>query len=224
MNCRDVEERLDDYVDGIVPDAEAAEVKRHLEGCEACRQGELELRSLLTQATALPGEAKPDADLWPGIRQRILRSNVVHGYFEGLPPRAWRPAVAAAAGLLIIVSTALAGYLLGRRSAADEAQAPRTRSVQLDPAAPHSLFIMETEFAEARQDLLKLLEQRKDSLTPKTLAMIQDNLRLIDQSLSEIRIALEQDPANPDLARLLAATYRGGVDLLQRANSWSARM
>ncbi len=37
MTCREVIEILADYVDGVMPAALAAELERHLEGCDPCR-------------------------------------------------------------------------------------------------------------------------------------------------------------------------------------------
>ena len=37
MTCRDAIEILDDYVDGVMPAEQAAELERHLAGCEPCR-------------------------------------------------------------------------------------------------------------------------------------------------------------------------------------------
>ena len=37
MTCRAVIAVLDDFVDGVMPAALAAELERHLEGCEPCR-------------------------------------------------------------------------------------------------------------------------------------------------------------------------------------------
>ena len=37
MTCRDAIAVLDDFVDGVMPAALAAELARHLDGCEPCR-------------------------------------------------------------------------------------------------------------------------------------------------------------------------------------------
>ena len=37
MTCRDAIGVLDDFVDGVMPAALAAELARHLQGCEPCR-------------------------------------------------------------------------------------------------------------------------------------------------------------------------------------------
>jgi anti-sigma factor RsiW len=37
VSCREAIEVLDDFIDGIMPAALAAELERHLVGCEPCR-------------------------------------------------------------------------------------------------------------------------------------------------------------------------------------------
>ena len=39
---------------------------------------------------------------------------------------------------------------------------------------------------------------------------------MIDEALGEVRAALDKDPGNPELTRMLAATHRKKVDVLRR--------
>jgi len=71
MNCKKIEPRLHDYVDGLLAAAEKLEVERHLATCANCR-GELEfLNSLRQQVAALPSSLEPPHDLWPEIAERL---------------------------------------------------------------------------------------------------------------------------------------------------------
>jgi hypothetical protein len=56
------------------------------------------------------------------------------------------------------------------------------------------------------------------------LQNVEDNLKIIDDSVAEIQVALDQNPASPGLNRMLLAAYRREVELLQRVNAWYARM
>jgi anti-sigma factor RsiW len=76
VRCPEVRERLDDFVDGHLAPDDVADLKRHLAGCEGCREEERELRDLLSRASSLKVEAAPTRDLWPGIRDRIERRGV----------------------------------------------------------------------------------------------------------------------------------------------------
>ena len=78
MTCQELDERLDDWVDGALPAAAAAEVEAHLLSCALCRERERRLRQVLAHAAALPRSVAPPRDLWPGIaRQRRARAVVV---------------------------------------------------------------------------------------------------------------------------------------------------
>src|SRR5258708_23093299 len=71
MTCSEAEDRLDDYVDGLLPGAEFQEMELHLAGCPPCREQERRLRAVLAQAAALPKRLSPPPDPWPGIAERI---------------------------------------------------------------------------------------------------------------------------------------------------------
>jgi hypothetical protein len=65
------EQRLGDYVDGVLSENEAAEVERRLAESAGARATVDFLRSLRVQAERLPEAIEPDRDLWPGIRARM---------------------------------------------------------------------------------------------------------------------------------------------------------
>ena len=74
----------------------------------------------------------------------------------------------------------------------------------------------ERDYEAAANALLAALQQRRRALTPETIAGVQQNLQVIDRALVEVRQALAQDPHNPELNRMLVATHRKKVDVLQR--------
>jgi hypothetical protein len=78
------------------------------------------------------------------------------------------------------------------------------------------LEAMERDYQAAANALLGALQARKAELAPETLASVERNLAVIDEALAEVRRALEKDPGNPDLNRMLVATHRKKVDVLRR--------
>jgi len=205
---------LDDHVNGDLSADVAADLARHLAVCQGCRTEERELRALLARASSLARDVTPERDLWPEIRDRIERRSV-DAFFEVGSWATWRTAAAA---VLILATTAVVSYWLGRSS------------VTFPPSAgaesPGATLAggVETEFAEARLKLRAWLADNRGSLPPDSLQRIEGNLRVIDDSIAQIRAALDKDPTSPELNRLLLATYRREVQLLQRANAWSARI
>lgn len=71
MTCDEIHERLNDYVDGLIPDEEISRLEAHLDRCSRCQEDLRRLRSLLTSAGALPKSLSPGRDLWPSISARI---------------------------------------------------------------------------------------------------------------------------------------------------------
>ena len=210
MKCAETLDRLDDLVDGVLPEPERLEVEAHLASCDACRKEEQRLRAILAAARALPGEKTPPRDLWPEIAQAIGAKRVVPLEF-GRPkaPRWWMPALAAAA-VLAAVATVVA--LRGAPPFGE----PGAGTVV--PVARGHVDLLDAEqgYARAADELLAALAERRDSLSPETRASVDRNLAVIDQALKEIRDALQKEPGNAELTRMLASTHRKKVDVLRR--------
>ena len=216
MTCKDVVARLDDYVDGALPARQARDLEGHLESCPECRRQERSLRALLEQAAALPKQLQPSRDLWPDIATRIPeRQRVVP--IRRWRPALWNPALAAAAVLLIALSSAVTAFLM--RGSQGPVEVTESPGVVLQPAVmgTGSLAIgeAEQEYERAAQALLASLEARRDSLAPETVRVVERNLKAIDAALREVHQALEQDPGNPGLVRMLASTHRKRIKILQ---------
>ena len=199
MTCREVDDRLDDYVDGTLPEGEFQEVELHLASCEACRKAERGLRRILAEAAALPRQQAPERDLWPGIAERLRP-----------PARASWTLLAAAAAVVL----ALAGALF-LRDGSTPLPGPRTVPVAVTSESP-ALAEAESDYARASAALLAALYERRQSFSPETIASVEKNLEVIDGALAEVREALRRDPENPELTRMLAATHRRKVDVLRR--------
>jgi predicted anti-sigma-YlaC factor YlaD len=200
MTCREVDDRLDDYVDGTLAEGEFQEVELHLASCGECRKAERGLRRLLAEAAALPRQKSPERDLWPGIAGR-LRPRTMQG--------SWTFLAAAAA-----VALALAGsFFLGKGSA--PVAGPRTVPVAVTRESP-ALAEAESDYERASAALLAALYERRESFSPETIASVEKNLEVMDHALAEVKDALRRDPENPELTRMLAATHRKKVDVLRR--------
>ena len=213
MTCEELRDRLDDWVDGALPTPQAREVEAHLAVCPSCRRDESELRQLLAHAAALPRSVAPSRDLWPAIAGRIERE-------RAWPWRlAWGPVALAAAAALVI---ALATWAVLRPATGSvhtvEIPARTTpspvaaESTRIDPA----LLAAERDYELAANALLAALQARRNELSPETLTIVERNVAVIDVALAEVRRALEVDPANPELSRMLVATHRKKLDALRR--------
>lgn len=220
LTCAQARERLDDHVDELL-DAEAArELEAHLEGCAGCR-GELrDLRRLLAEAAALPDEIEPPRELWDGIAARLEPRRRVLPFAPAL--RRWAflaPPLAAAAALLLAVGLGLRpGPAPSPEPTPGPSQTPVTGTPGLQAAAlgsSASLGQAEADYRRATEQLLESLRSGQGSLPPGTLETVEKNLSDIDRALGEIRAALESDPENAQLARLLNGTQRRKLQMLQ---------
>jgi anti-sigma factor RsiW len=115
MDCHETRKRLDAWVDGEVPTAEALRITRHLDACQACRRHGETLRRLAEALDGLPPVTAPaglSRRTLQAFRQGIHRPGMIE-WWHGLG-LAMRSAVcgAALAGLLCgaVMGTRLAAF------------------------------------------------------------------------------------------------------------------
>lgn len=211
MNCIDCIDRFDDSLDGRLEAAVEKKLREHLAGCAACAE-ELEgVRELRERAAELPRSLEPARDLWPGIASAIDDSRVVRVRFG-------RRAFLAAAAAVLVVSSVVTAYFLGRSQTAVTAEAPP--AVENGPSA---VLLASFDglgvdgYTARRRELLDALEARSHELSPDTMDVVMENLRLIDEAMDRISTALGEEPESEFLMKRLAGAYRQQIDLLQRA-------
>ena len=204
MTCHDAQDRLDDYVDGSLSEADFQQMELHLAGCAACREEEGALRALLAEAAALPPILEPVRDLWPEIAARIAAPR------PRLLLRPW-PMLAVAAALLL----GLAAVLLRPSMPSEPRSAGGVSTLVPAAASSDDLLPAEIGYARATTELLSVLHGRRERLSPDTLKVVDENLEIIDQALDQVREALRKDPGNHQLSRMLAATHQRKVDVLR---------
>jgi anti-sigma-K factor RskA len=221
MKCTTTNELLEEFRAGSLTARDADEVRRHLDGCAACRDELAAIDGLQRAAAALPRSIDPARDLWPEIAERLTSDGVVRPSFGG----AGRPATAARtvpawrwlAAAAVVIMAVMAAYQLGRSQrsgpVAHDAGPGATSSVVAASASPD----VELELQEVRDDLRARLDLRREVLDPATLQVIDDNLELIDGAIERISAALDSDPGNARLTRQLVFAYRQQIDLLRRS-------
>lgn len=210
--------RLSAYLDDeLAPDVRAA-CTAHVATCPACRETLDELAAVVAGASGLP-VSLPHRDLWPAISGRLDGSD------RG--PRPARrisfslPELALAATLLIAVTAGAAWLALTRPAtptaaveapiqAVPEASTPADENLQLANFA-------DAQFNAAVADLERILLEERYTLDPRTVLVIERNLRAIDQAIAQARQALREDPANTYLNSHLADARQRKLELLRRA-------
>ena len=123
-----------------------------------------------------------------------------------------------AAAAVLVVSSVVTAYLIGRSQAVVIAEAP-----EVVESGPSEVLLASFEglgvdnYLATRAELMAALEARSQELSPETMDVVMENLLLIDQAMNRIAEALGEDPENEFLMKQLAGAYRRQIDLLQRA-------
>lgn len=162
-----------------------------------------------------------------GRRRRSLALSGVEG-LAGWQVTLSVPQLAAAAVLLMAVSGGTAWLL---RGASPAGTVPVGVSIGITPTiqaevehTPAPGTVRPVNFADpqydaAVADLERALEERRNDLNPRTVEILERNLKLIDAAIAQARQALEEDPANSYLNQHLVDSRRRKLDLLRRATA-----
>lgn len=235
-------DRLSEYLDKDLASGARADIEAHLQTCSACRGVVEDLRALQVSTAAwAAAPAPPVEDLWPGIAARLSGPRSTAGGADARQPiaatspgapatsptpwyrRRWTvgvPELALAASLVAAVSG-----LVVYRPAAVPPPAPSDVSpvvAEVESFGSPDAGVVPVSFADAQydaaiNDLERVLLVQRDRLDPRTVIVLERNLRVIDEAIQEARQALASDPANALLNSHLASARRRKLDLLRRA-------
>jgi anti-sigma factor RsiW len=207
--------------DACSPDAESA-ARAHLRVCEECTSRLSGITALAASTAALPQEIAPPADLWADIAKDLQPRHMLRRR-----ARVWQMRhLAAAAVIIAIASSALTALVLRDRHtevANVEPPVEQLRGSGTEPALPARLASAEDGYTRSVETLQRVLDERRDSLAPSTIATVERSLRIVDSAIVEARDALARDPANRALAALFASNYERKIDLLRRATELAPR-
>jgi hypothetical protein len=185
---------------------------------------------VLKQAIDEWRDEMPARDLWGGIAQRIDGSTPMSTSTPSTSSLTTSrritftlPQLAMAATLLIAVASGLT-WIVARPPAdpaASNGPVIQAYGVTEDETGGQ---IVQANFADAQfnaavSDLERILRDDRDRLDPRTVLIIERNLKAIDAAINEARMALNDDPANPYLNSHLADARRRKLDLLRHATS-----
>ena len=217
MKCEDLDKYLDDYLGDALNVDRAKDVERHLESCPECLNKKDALARLLERSRALPKEVEPFHDLWPEIRERIERRHAGRsGRVDNVTtsPNRIFPVWAAAAVILIGVLV----YWVTQMPSDMSRNEYGMSDLQETTTAP-SIETILADYVSTRDMLFAELEKRREELDPETVKVVMENMQIIDQAAVQIREALDKDPRNRGLERMLMASYHKQVRLLRQANN-----
>lgn len=234
---------LSAYLDDELEPRERQAVDAHLEACASCA-GELDaLRRVVGFAATLPEhDTAPARELWSGILARIEPAATAPGTRHRAPgiasladaraaarrapaatPRRVSFSIAqlAAAAVLLIAVSGTAAWILRGREAAAPVPAAAIVEAEIEPTVPagevRPANFGDAQYDAAVADLERALDERRNDLNPRTVEILERNLKLIDAAIAQSRQALEEDPGNMYLTRHLVESRRRKLELLRRA-------
>ena len=238
--CEAFEAAVSEYIDGTLPPNAAASARAHAESCDRCRSLASELDAIRLETRALPA-LRPSRDLWAGIDARIrtadspLRSRSVStGMGAGRraatrwfgPQWTSRYALAAAAALVLasvgVTFTATRWWMGHNPAVVASTDSGHTRidtsgQSLITPVANTDASTSEFLYDHQIAALHQILQQRRTQLDPKTVAVLDRNLAIIDSAIVQSKSALARDPASAFLAGQLDRALNSKLDLLRTA-------
>ena len=207
-------EKLSEYLDGELLDAQRGALESHLAICGDCARALEELKAVVARAGTL-GDHPPTADLWGGIAERLAPTGVVPIDRPRRRTISFTIPQLAAAALAAITFSATGAFLAVRaRSSTVE---PIVMTVEAQPVAPAVAGFDAPRYDAAVFSLERALAAGRDQLDSTTVRVLEENLRIIDGAIADARAALAADPGNPYLNSHLAQTMLRKAALLKRA-------
>jgi anti-sigma factor RsiW len=199
IDCRSCSARLDDFLDGGLATAERDEVAAHLAACPDCRAEAEALRSILSEARALPPSLLPERELWPGIASRLPAVRQNRSVPAMVPTRSLPGWGRLAAAIALILFGAALGTMWARHTAAPQFAAEQAR------------------YTAESGELARQLAANPGAIAPATRAAVERSLGIIDRAIGEAEAALASDPGNTPLEQMLVSRYEQRLALLRHA-------
>ena len=177
---------------------------------------------ILKQAITEWRDEMPARDLWSGIQSKITAQPRVEPIRQTGGITFTLPQLAMAASLLIAVASGATWFIA--HPAVVEPKEPVIQAYGVTAEDDNGGQIIKANFADAQynaavSDLEKVLRDERDRLDPRTVLIIERNLKAIDDAINEARTALDNDPANPYLNSHLADARQRKLELLRHATS-----
>ena len=160
---------------------------------------------LMQAAAKLATEISPERDLWAGVAEAI----------EQPAPKRWYPMLAQAAAVVLLVgASSTITYVLTKENA--PATVIASPDMIFEQASFGNRYKLGPGFQDARNGLVSELDVELIKVSPESKADIEANLRLFQNAIAEMNVALEDDPENIHLQQRLLRTYREELALLRR--------
>ncbi len=215
MTCGELNELLVDYVDGRLAPAEQRNVERHLEVCDHCNALVTDLRTIRAAAFMLDRH-EPAPEVWTRLQAAVAAEPAPKSRRLAMPTKAnWPVWLGAAATLMLATVIGLLPLISRNANPATDAAAGAGETEISVASVAAEFAAAEKHYQKAIDDLQTIANQDTGELDPQVASVLQKNLTVIDQAISESRAALKSQPASSNAQDGLFDALRTKVALLQ---------
>ncbi|HSY82731.1 MAG TPA: zf-HC2 domain-containing protein [Gemmatimonadaceae bacterium] len=228
LQCDAFDALLPDYLERSLDPATLAAARMHLATCERCASLVRDLDDIRARAAELP-LLTPSRDLWPDIAARLSTGVVSLDERRermAVRRRHWLVNGAAAAGLIIATAIGTVSVMRFMQPAIHIAEKSPNKILPSGPipVIPVAEKLPATVTYEREIDGLRtIVRDRRAQLDPKTIAVIEKNLSVIDSAIAESRAALRKDSSSAFLADQLDHALDTKLTLLRTVALLPAR-
>lgn len=223
MTCSDLNEALVDFVDGRLDPADQRKLERHLEVCDNCSALVTDLRTIRAAAFMLDRH-EPAPQAWTRLQAAVAAEPAPKGRLLAIPGALGRRSFSAGgnwpvwlgAAAALVLATVLGLLPLMSRDTGPVAPAANAGEPEISVESVAAEFeAAEKHYQKAIDDLQTIANQDNGELDPQVASVLQKNLTVIDQAISENRAALKSQPASANAQDGLFDALRTKVALLQ---------
>ena len=224
MTCGELNELLVDRVDGRLASAEQRTVERHLEVCGNCSALVTDLRTIRAAAFMLDRH-EPAPEVWTRLQVTVAAEPAPKSRLLAMPGALGRrslgeggnwPVWLGAAAALVLATVIGLLPLMSRDAAPATDAAADAGDTEISVESVAAEFAAaEKHYQKAIDDLQTIANQDTGELDPQVASVLQKNLTVIDQAISESRAALNSQPASANAQDGLFDALRTKVALLQ---------
>ncbi len=165
-------------------------------------------------ASGLATEISPERDLWPGIEEAINK-----------PKRSrWIPMLSQAAAVVLIVGvSSLLTYVAVTYDSPVVSQAGPANLV-FERTAFGGEYTFASVYGRAGGDVEARFDRELAKMSPEARESVEVSLAVMRQAIDDIRRALEKDPNNAFLQKLLVEAYGNELALKNRVGRMTQRV
>jgi len=215
MRCSSARKLISDYIDDNLDARESLHLKQHLQGCPDCQQLLKDFQKIVKSSQELE-ELSPSEETWLKIKAKLKTEEQKILLFQPRK-RGWfsflfsQPKLKYAFSSALVLAFIFGAVILGLRQwkgrealGGDEMQ--KYTLAKVDEAEHH--------YQLAIKALMEAASSQKGSIDPYIAQAFQENIEIINSTITACQQAVFQEPDNIETRNYLLAAYMEKVDLL----------